>query len=84
MQVIQYKSPFVTLLQREVNCRVRYYSLKIYQTLFDEYLLEIRYGSIKNKSPTGSINSYYKQLEDALSASLQKVEEKLKRGYKKI
>ena len=84
MQKLQYKSPFIEILQREVNHRVRYYSLRIYKTLFNEYLLEIQYSSIKNKSPTGKKEHYYKNLQDALNASINKVQEKLKKGYKKL
>ena len=84
MQKLQYKSPFIEILQREVNHRVRYYSLRIYKTLFNEYLLEIQYGSTKNKSPTGKKEHYYKNLQDALNASINKVQEKLKKGYKKL
>ncbi len=84
MQKFQYRSPFIEILQREVNHRVRYYSLRIYKTLFNEYLLEIQYGSTKNKSPTGKKEYYYKNLQDALNASINKVQEKLKKGYKKL
>ena len=84
MQKLQYKSPFIEILRREVNHRVRYYSLRIYKTLFNEYLLEIQYGSTKNKSPTGKKEHYYKNLPDALNASINKVQEKLKKGYKKL
>jgi len=84
MQSIEYGPPFIEILQREVNHRVRYYSLRIYKTLFNEYLLEIQYGSTKNKSPTGKKEHYYKTLQDALSASINKVQEKLKKGYKKL
>lgn len=84
MQKFQYRSPFIEILQREVNHRVRYYFLRIYKTLFNEYLLEIQYGSTKNKSPTGKKEYYYKNLQDALNASINKVQEKLKKGYKKL
>ena len=84
MQKFHYKSPFIEILQREVNHRVRYYSLRIYKTLFNEYLLEIQYGSTKNKSPTGKKEYYYKNLQDALNVSISKVQEKLKKGYKKL
>lgn len=82
-QILKYQSPYVNILQREVNKRVRYYSIRIYQTLFDDYLVQINYGSLKNKSPTGKKEEYYQKLEDALIASKQIIEKKLKRGYKK-
>jgi len=81
MQHIEYRAPFIHVLQREVNHRVRYYSLKIYKTLFGEYVLEKKYGSIKNKAPTGIKLEYYDKLEDALIAIKKRVQEKLKRGY---
>lgn len=84
VQDTQYKSPYIEILQREVNHRVRYYSLRIYKTLFDEYLLEIQYGSKKNKSPTGKQEHYFTKLEEALSASMKKIEEKIKKGYSKV
>ena len=84
MQKLQSRPPFIEILQREVDHRVRYYSLRIYRTLFNEYLLEIQYGSTKNKSPTGKKTHYYKNLQDALGASIKRVEEKLKKGYKKL
>jgi predicted DNA-binding WGR domain protein len=84
MQKLQQRLPFIETLQRGVNHRMRYYSLRIYKTLFNEYLLEIQYGSTKNKSPTGKKEHYYKNLPDALNASMKRVEEKLKKGYKKL
>jgi predicted DNA-binding WGR domain protein len=84
MQKLQQRPPFIEILQREVNHRVRYYSLRIYKTLFNEYLLEIQYGSTKNKSPTGKKEYYYKNLQDALAVFMKRVEEKLKKGYQKL
>lgn len=82
MQVVTYKPPFANILYKEVNHKVRYYSMKIYKTLFGEYLLEKRYGSLKNKSPTGIKQEYFTKREDALLAIQTKIQEKLKRGYK--
>jgi predicted DNA-binding WGR domain protein len=81
---LYYTPPYIEILQREVKHRVRYYSLRIYRTLFNEYLLEIQYGSTKNKSHTGKKEFYYKQLEDALLASVKRVQEKLKKGYTRV
>ena len=82
MQAGQYKPPFANILYKEVNHKVRYYSMKIYKTLFGEYLLEKRYGSLKNRSPTGIRQEYFAKREDALVAVQIKIQEKLKRGYK--
>lgn len=84
MQELQYKPPYTQILYREVNHRVRYYALRIYKTLFGEYLLEIQYGSTKNKSPTGKKEHYYTTLQDALGASIKRIEEKMKKGYTKL
>jgi len=84
MQEPHYRTPYVEILYREVNHRVRYYSLKIYKTLFNEYLLEIEYGNTKNRSFTGKKEHYYENLQDAMSASISTIEKKLKKGYKKL
>jgi len=68
-------------LYREVNYRVRYYSIRVYKTLFGEYLLEKRYGSLKNKRPTGITKEYYENIELTVSAIKKIVSLKLKRGY---
>ena len=81
MQTYSYKPPFVNILHREVNKRVRYYSIRVYKTLFGEYLVENSYGSLKNKRATGVIQEYFQTLDDALVASNKKVEQKLKKGY---
>ena len=39
------------LLTRSVKGRMRYYLLKIEETLFGEYLLEKVYGSMSHKKP---------------------------------
>jgi predicted DNA-binding WGR domain protein len=68
-------------LYRFVNEKKRYYALNIYPTLFGEYLLEKRYGSIKNVSPTRVVKEYYKTLSDALDGLNEKVKQKYKKGY---
>lgn len=70
-----------TTLYRFVNEKKRYYSLNIYPTLFGEYLLEKRYGSIKNMRPTRVVKEYYKTLNDALDVLNEKVKQKCKKGY---
>ena len=69
------------ILYREVNHRIRYYSTNIYLTLFGEYLLYVRYGSMKNKRATGVKKHYFLTLKDALHAGENIVQKKLQRGY---
>jgi len=69
-------------LYREVNHRIRYYSFKVYKTLFGEYILEREYGSIKNKRPTGIKREYFNTRSEALIICNKNIEAKLKRGYK--
>ena len=47
------------LLTRFVKGRMRYYLLKIEETLFGEYLLEKVYGSMSHKKPTRVLKEYY-------------------------
>ena len=47
------------LLTRAVKGRIRYYLLKIEETLFGEYLLEKVYGSMSHKKPTRVLKEYY-------------------------
>ena len=65
-----------------MNHRIRYYSFKVYKTLFGEYILEREYGSIKNKRPTGIKREYFNTRSEALIICNKNIEVKLKRGYK--
>ena len=80
MQTLNY----VHRLQREVNHRMRYYSLKVYKTLFNEYILESEYGSMKNKHPTGCKRDYFITLQETLVARAMKIQVKIKKGYKYV
>ena len=53
------------LLTRSVKGRMRYYLLKIEQTLFGEYLLEKVYASMKHKKPTRVLKEYYNSWVEA-------------------
>jgi len=70
-----------TTLYREVNSKLRYYTLNIEPTLFDEYLLTREYGSVKNKKPTRIIKEYYSNLEESISVFNKLITKKLKKGY---
>jgi len=69
-------------LYRTLNNRVRYYNITFYLNLFDEYILERRYGSTKNKTPTGIKREFHTTLDAVMSATLKKIEEKLNKGYR--
>lgn len=68
-------------LYREVKGKVRYYSLVLYPTLFDEYLLIREFGGVKNKKPTRVMKEYFEYIEDALALLSKLSTEKLKKGY---
>jgi len=60
---------------------MRYYSLKVYKTLFGEFILEKEYGNVKNKAPTGVRRECYLTLQEALIARKKKIKEKMRKGY---
>lgn len=68
-------------LYREVNHKMRYYSINLYPTLFGEYLLVKEFGGVKNKKPTRIIKEYFSHLEDSIKAFEKLVGEKVKKGY---
>lgn len=76
----EYINKRVTLF-REVNSRVRYYSLSLSRTLFGDYLLIKENGSIKNKKPTRVAKEHFETLDQALKSYGDKLHEKMKRGY---
>jgi len=76
----QYIQRRITLF-REVNSRVRYYSLYLYMTLFGEYLLVRENGSVKNKKPTRRVKEYYKKEYEVILRYKEIVSGKFKRGY---
>lgn len=71
-------------LQRVVNNNTRYYKLLIYLTLFNEYLLIIEYGGMKNKNPTRTIKEYFTTVEELRVKLNIIIQKKLKKGYKYI
>ena len=70
------------MLYREVKNSVRYYSIRIYLTLFNEYILEKKYGAIKNARPTGVVAQHYDSLHNAFSAMKKIIAIKAKKGYR--
>lgn len=69
------------LLTRSVKGRVRYYLLKIEETLFGEYLLEKVYGSMSHKKPTRILKKYYTSLVEAKKILDLVARVKKKKGY---
>jgi predicted DNA-binding WGR domain protein len=70
-------------LYREVNKNIRYYTLKLYPTLFGEFLLIKEFGGVKNKKPTGIIKEYFSHIEECKNALDLLLYEKIKKGYAK-
>lgn len=70
----------VTLF-RQKDDKIRYYSFKIYPTLFNDFMLIREYGSMKNKKPTGIIKEYFIHLEDAILKLKQILRLKIQKGY---
>ena len=68
-------------LYREVNHNIRYYSIKLYPTLFGEYMLVKEFGGSKNKKPTGIIRKYFSHIEDAFEETQNILFSKLAKGY---
>jgi len=68
-------------LYKKVKSNYRYYSLEIYKSIFGEYILEKKYGNLKNKSPTGVIREYYQNIQEVYEAYSIILNKKLKRGY---
>ena len=71
-------------LYREVNKKIRYYSINLCPTLFGEFLLIREFGSMCNKKPTGIIKEYFSQIEDLVEAMKALVSAKMKKGYFQI
>ena len=69
------------LLTRSVKGRMRYYLLKIEETLFGEYLLEKVYGSMNHKKPTRVLKEYYDSWVEAKIIFDEVVRGKRRKGY---
>lgn len=74
---------FQTTISKEVNANIRYYSLKLYLTLFGEFLLIRAFGASKNKAPTRIMKKYFFQIEDALIEMEYILSSKIAKGYMK-
>ena len=69
------------LLTRLVKGRMRYYLLKIEETLFGEYLLEKVYGSMSHKKPTRVLKEYYDSWVEAKKIFDGVIRGKRRKGY---
>ena len=69
------------LLTRLVKGRMRYYLLKIEETLFGEYLLEKVYGSMSHKKPTRVLKEYYDSWVEAKKIFDGVKKKKVQKGY---
>lgn len=69
------------LLTRSVKGRMRYYLLKIEETLFEEFLVEKVYGSMSHKKPTRVLKDYYASWIDAKKMYDLVVKGKKRKGY---
>jgi predicted DNA-binding WGR domain protein len=69
-------------LYREVNHRIRYYTLQYYPTLFGEWLLVRSYGSLKNKRPTRVLKEYFSSFTDLDIFLTKLLKTKTNKGYK--
>ena len=70
-------------LTRDVNSRIRYIKLKIYQTLFiDTFIVVQEFGSITNSKPTGVIKKFFKNIDDAHLYIQNYTIKKQNKGYK--
>lgn len=70
-----------TTLRRQVNHRVRYYTIELIPNLFGEWMLIRTYGSINRAKPTGVINEIFTTSKEAVASMDTIVRHKQKRGY---
>jgi predicted DNA-binding WGR domain protein len=71
----------LTMIRKTNDTNIRFYKLAIELNLFNEYLVERIYGSVKNKSPTGMVKNIFKMECEAMSFARDIVSKKLKKGY---
>ena len=71
-------------LYRQVNGRVRYYRIKVYLTLFGDYLLVREWGRADSKRATGQKQRYFTNLVELTVAVKNILFTKEKKGYIKV
>jgi len=77
-------SNYKLTLYREVNNKIRYYTLKLYPTLFGEFLLVKEFGSTQNKKPTRIRKEYFSHLDESIVVIENFINVKMKKGYFQI
>ena len=68
-------------LVRKVKNNYRYYLIEMTLNLFGEWILQIKYGAVKNKAPTGIIFKYFTTHVDAVQNFEYVLNKKVRRGY---
>ncbi|ABS43787.1 WGR domain superfamily [Campylobacter jejuni subsp. doylei 269.97] len=60
---------------------IRYYSIEIVATLFEEYVVERVYGNVRFKSCTGRKNNVFSSFNEAQIFFEKLKKQKMKKGY---
>lgn len=60
---------------------IRYYSIEIIATLFEEYVVERVYGNVRFKSCTGRKNNVFPSFNEAQIFFEKLKKQKMKKGY---
>ncbi|MBK1973010.1 WGR domain-containing protein [Campylobacter sp. TTU-622] len=60
---------------------IRYYSIEIIATLFEEYIVERIYGNIRFKSYTGKRNNVFSSYDEAQDFFKKIKKQKINKGY---
>ena len=76
------KQCFVFLVRHTEKNTVRYYKLGLYPTLFNNFEIEIEYGNIQYKAPTGRKREFFDNYNDAYKRYNNILKQKRKKGYK--
>lgn len=73
----------IYLIKKIDLTHVRYYTITLTTTLFNEIELERVYGNIAFKSHTGKKISFFQNIQEAKKKAEQLLIQKLKHGYQK-
>lgn len=70
-------------LKRHTNKgTLRYYRLKLFSTLFGDFVVEREYGNAYFKAPTGVKKDFFDSFENAVAMFERLLKQKQKKGYK--
>lgn len=70
-----------TTMYRQVNFRIRYYTIELYQNLFEEWMVVRTFGSIKRANPTGCIYEACNTRKNSETMYWAWIAAKKKKGY---